>query len=87
MRGGLPSFFYIMSKEINNNDLERLAGNNVYDTEYSEKLTISIRTSTLELFNSLKIDLENKLGVQVSNNVLFEFMTVEMFNSINNNNL
>tara|TARA_Y100000361_G_C11083970_1_gene302678 strand:- start:152 stop:382 length:231 start_codon:yes stop_codon:yes gene_type:complete len=76
-----------MSKEINNNDLERLAGNNVYDTEYSEKLTISIRTSTLELFNSLKIDLENKLGVQVSNNVLFEFMTVEMFNSINNNNL
>ena len=76
-----------MSKEININDLIKLAGCNVYDTEYSMKLSISCRTCTHQLFKELKEHLNNQLGVKVNNAQLFEFMVVEMYNSINKNKL
>tara|TARA_R100001463_G_scaffold44370_2_gene92223 strand:+ start:4435 stop:4662 length:228 start_codon:yes stop_codon:yes gene_type:complete len=72
-------------KEINFDDLLNMCGHNVYDTEYSIKLSISCRTSTHTLFKDIKRHLNDNLGMKVNNAQLFEFMVVEMYNSINNN--
>ena len=72
-----------MSKEINNNDLINMAGTNVYDTEYSTKLSIPCRTSTNELFKQLKDRLKKQLGVKINNARAFELMVVELYNSLN----
>ncbi len=72
-----------MSKEINIDDLISMAGSNVYDTEYSMKLSIPCRTSTHQLFKELKDKLHKQLGIKVSNARAFEFMVVELYNSIN----
>ena len=66
--------------EININDLLDMAGNNVYDTEYSHKLTISCKHSTYIMFKELKEKLK-LLGIKVNNAQLFEYMIVEMYNS------
>ena len=66
--------------EININDLLNMAGNNVYDTEYSHKLTISCKHSTYIMFKELKEKLK-LLGIKVNNAQLFEYMIVEMCNS------
>jgi len=66
--------------EININDLLNMAGNNVYDTEYSHKLTISCKHSTFIMFKELKEKLK-LLGIKVNNAQLFEYMIVEMYNS------
>jgi|TARA_R100001443_G_C3278115_1_gene159702 hypothetical protein len=70
-----------MSKEINLEDLIKMAGDNVYDTEYSMKLSIPCRTSTHILFKDLKDRLHKQLGVKVNNAKLFEIMVVELYNS------
>lgn len=67
-------------KEININDLIEMAGNNVYDTEYSHKLSISCKHSTYLLFKDLK-DKFNKMDIKVNNAQLFEYMVVELYNS------
>lgn len=72
-----------MSKEINNNDLINMAGTNIYDTEYSTKLSIPCRTSTNELFKQLKDRLTKQLGVKINNARAFELMVVELYNSLN----
>ena len=72
-----------MSKEINNNDLINMAGTNIYDTEYSTKLSIPCRTSTNELFKQLKDRLKKQLGVKINNARAFEIMVVELYNSLN----
>ena len=72
-----------MSKEINNNDLINMAGTNIYDTEYSTKLSIPCRTSTNELFKQLKDRLKKQLGVKINNARAFELMVVELYNSLN----
>jgi|TARA_R100000479_G_C6379138_1_gene200340 flagellin-specific chaperone FliS len=70
-----------MSKEIKIEDLLNLAGDNVYDTEYSMKLSIPVRTSTHNLFKELKNKLNNEMGMKINNARLFEFMVVELYNS------
>ena len=72
-----------MSKEIKDKDLFRLAGYNVYDTEYAMKLSISCRTSTHQLFKELKSNLTKQLGIKINNAKAFEIMVVELYNSIN----
>ena len=72
-----------MSKEINTNDLINMAGGNVYDNEYSMKLSIPCRTSTNELFKQLKDRLTKQLGVKINNARAFELMVVELYNSLN----
>ena len=72
-----------MSKEITNNDLINMAGTNIYDTEYSTKLSIPCRTSTNELFKQLKDRLTKQLGVKINNARSFELMVVELYNSLN----
>jgi len=72
-----------MSKEINLDKLLKMAGNNVYDTEYTMKLSISCRTSTHILFKELKKQLTEQLGVKINNARAFELMVVELYNSIN----
>ena len=61
-------------------DLLNMAGNNIYDTEYSHKLSISCKHSTYIMFKDLKAKLK-ALGIKVNNAQLFEYMVVEMFNS------
>lgn len=79
-----PLFIYItMSKEVNPLDLINMAGNNVYDTEYSTKLSIPCRTSTNDLFKDLKERLTKQLGVKINNARAFEIMVVELYNSLN----
>ena len=70
-----------MSKEINPTNLIKIAGSNVYDTEYSVKLSISCKASTHRLFKDLKDKLNNEFGIKVNNARLFEFMVVELYNS------
>tara|TARA_R100000482_G_scaffold98408_1_gene42362 strand:- start:240 stop:470 length:231 start_codon:yes stop_codon:yes gene_type:complete len=72
-----------MSKEINIEKLLNIAGKNVYDTEYTMKLSISCRTSTNVLFKELKRKLTDQLGVKITNARAFELMVVELYNSIN----
>ena len=72
-----------MSKEINPRDLISMAGTNVYDTEYSMKLSIPCRTSTNELFKELKDKLTKQLGVNINNAKAFELMVVELYNNFN----
>ncbi len=72
-----------MSKEINKKDLISMAGINVYDNEYSMKLSIPCRTSTNELFNELKDKLTKQLGVNINNAKAFELMVVELYNNFN----
>lgn len=72
-----------MSKEIKIKDLVNMAGDNVYNTEYSMKVSIPCRTSTNELFKALKDRLTNQLGIKINNARAFEFMVVELYNSIN----
>tara|TARA_R100000664_G_C2691630_1_gene95517 strand:- start:420 stop:644 length:225 start_codon:yes stop_codon:yes gene_type:complete len=67
-------------KEIKLEDLLNMAGSNVYDTEYSYKLTISCKETTYIMFKELKEKLK-AIGVNVNNAQLFEYMTIEMFNS------
>ena len=72
-----------MSKEINKKDLISMAGINVYDNEYSMKLSIPCRTSTNELFKELKDKLTKQLGVNINNAKAFELMVVELYNNCN----
>lgn len=72
-----------MSKEINTNDLINMAGGNVYDNEYSMKLSIPCRTSTNELFKQLKDKLTKQLGVKINNAKAFELMVVELYSNFN----
>tara|TARA_Y100000401_G_scaffold75812_1_gene61627 strand:- start:226 stop:453 length:228 start_codon:yes stop_codon:yes gene_type:complete len=69
-----------MSKEIKIKDLIKLAGNNVYDTEYSIKLSISCKASTHRLFKELKQKLKD-IGIKANNAQIFEFMVIELYNS------
>lgn len=66
--------------EITIDDLINMAGNNVYDTEYSHKITISCKHSTYRMFKELKGKLK-ALGIKVNNAQLFEYMIVELYNS------
>ena len=66
--------------EININDLISMAGNNIYDTEYSHKLSISCKDSTYIMFKELKNKLK-AIGIKVNNAQLFEYMVVELYNS------
>ena len=72
-----------MSKEIILEDLIKMAGDNVYDTEYSMKISIPCRTSTNILFKDLKGQLSEQLGVKINNARAFEFMVIELYNTIN----
>jgi hypothetical protein len=69
-----------MNKDIDIKDLIAMAGDNVYDTEYSHKLNISCKQTTYDMFNDLKVKLK-ALGVKVNNAQLFELMCVELYNS------
>ena len=71
-------------KEINDEELIRMAIDNVYNNEYSMKLTIPCRTSTHELFKLLKERLTKQLGVKINNARCFEFMVIELYNGFNN---
>ena len=66
--------------EITIDDLINMAGNNVYYTEYSHKLTISCKHSTYIMFKELKEKLK-AMGIKVNNAQLFEYMIVELYNS------
>ena len=72
-----------MSKEIILEDLIKMAGDNVYDTEYSMKLSIPCRKCTNDLFKDLKDKLSNHLGVKINNARAFELMVVELYNNFN----
>ena len=72
-----------MSKEIILEDLIKMAGDNVYDTEYSMKISIPCRTSTNILFKDLKDQLSEQLGVKINNARALEFMVIELYNTIN----
>ena len=66
--------------EININYLISMAGNNIFDTEYSHKLSISCKDSTYIMFKELKNKLK-EIGIKVNNAQLFEYMVVELNNS------
>ena len=66
--------------EIDIEDLINMAGNNVYDTEYSHKLSISCKHTTYIMFKELKEKLK-RIGIKVNNAQLFEYMVVELNNS------
>jgi len=66
--------------EIKYNDLIKMAGGNVYDTEYSHKLNISCKASTHRLFKELKKRFKDH-GMRFNNAQLFELMVVELFNT------
>ena len=70
-------------KEINDKELIRMAIDNVYNNEYSMKLSIPCRTSTNELFKLLKERLSKQLGVKITNARCFEFMVIELYNGFN----
>tara|TARA_Y100001973_G_C5194546_1_gene333313 strand:- start:238 stop:465 length:228 start_codon:yes stop_codon:yes gene_type:complete len=69
-----------MKNEISITDLLDMCGNNVYDTEYSHKLTISCKHSTHRMFKELKEKLK-MMDIKVNNAQLFEYMVVELYNS------
>ena len=69
-----------MMSNININDLLEMAGDNVYDTEYSCKLSISCKDSTIKMFKELKEKL-HKMDIKVNNSQLFEYMVIELYNS------
>ena len=66
--------------EISLEDLINMAGHNVYDTEYSHKLSISCKHSTYVMYNELKNKLK-MMDIKVNNAQLFEYMVVELYNS------
>lgn len=66
--------------EISLNDLISMAGDNVYDTEYSCKLSISCKDTTLKMFKELKEKLK-RMNIKVNNAQLFEYMVIELYNS------
>ena len=57
-----------------------MAGINIYDTEYSHKISISCKDSTYKLFKDLKEKLKAEC-IKVNNAQLFEYMVVELYNS------
>tara|TARA_R110000751_G_C13552436_1_gene456484 strand:- start:264 stop:488 length:225 start_codon:yes stop_codon:yes gene_type:complete len=66
--------------EINKDDLISMAGDNVYDTEYSTKITISCKGTTIKMIKELKEEL-NRIGLKVNNAQLLEYMVVELYNT------
>ena len=66
--------------EINIDDLMNMAGDNVYDTEYSHKLTISCKYTTYKMFIDLKKKF-NTAGINLNNAQLFECMVIELYNT------
>tara|TARA_B100000519_G_C14235480_1_gene434531 strand:+ start:1525 stop:1749 length:225 start_codon:yes stop_codon:yes gene_type:complete len=66
--------------EINIDDLLNMAGDNIYDTEYSHKLSISCKHTTYRMFKELKDKLKI-MDIKVNNAQLFEYMVVELYNS------
>ena len=66
--------------EINIEDIINMAGNNVYDTEYSCKITVSCKDTTHKMFVELKQRLK-QMGINTTNEQLFEYMVVELYNS------
>jgi len=72
-----------MSKEVDILDLLEMAKDNVYNTEYTHKINISCRDCTYKLFKEIKERMRVELGLKATNAQVFEFMCVEMYNSIN----
>ena len=70
-------------KELSDEDLLKMAIDNIYNNEYSMKLTIPCRTSTNELFKQLKERLTKELGVKITNARCFEFIVIELYNGFN----
>lgn len=66
--------------EIGLDDFLNMAGDNVYDTEYSHKLSISCKHTTYRMFKDLKEKLK-RMDIKVNNAQLFEYMVVELYNS------
>lgn len=66
--------------EIGLDDFLNMAGDNVYDTEYSYKLSISCKHTTYRMFKELKDKLKS-MDIKVNNAQLFEYMVVELYNS------
>ena len=66
--------------EINKDDLISMAGDNVYDTEYSTKITISCKSTTIKMIKELKEEL-NRIGLKVNNAQLLEYMVIELYNT------
>jgi ribosomal protein S4 len=66
--------------EIGLDDFLNMAGDNVYDTEYSHKLSISCKHTTYRMFKELKDKLK-RMDIKVNNAQLFEYMVVELYNS------
>jgi len=66
--------------EIGLDDFLNMAGDNVYDTEYSHKLNISCKHTTYRMFKELKDKLK-RMDIKVNNAQLFEYMVVELYNS------
>jgi hypothetical protein len=65
---------------IDREDLLQQAYGNIYNTEYSTKITISVKNSVLALFKDIKKDLKH-IDINLSNAQLFEMMVIEMYNS------
>ncbi len=65
---------------ISNKDLLDTATGNVYNTEYSTKITIPIKNSILSLFKELKRELNDKYGIPTNNAKLLEIMIIEYYN-------
>ena len=65
---------------IDNEDLLQQAYGNIYNTEYSTKITIPIKNSVLALFKDMKKEFK-KIGMDLNNAQLLEMMIIEMYNS------
>ena len=65
---------------IDNDDLLQQAYGNVYNTEYSTKLTVPIKNSVLALFKDIKKEFK-KVGIELNNAQLLEMMIIEMYNN------
>lgn len=64
----------------NMKDLLEFADKNVYGTEYSDKITISVKKEVYSLFKIMKKQFAEH-GIHLNNAQLFEVMVVEMFNT------
>ena len=65
---------------IDNEYLLQQAYGNIYNTEYSTKITIPIKNSVLALFKDMKKEFK-KIGMDLNNAQLLEMMIIEMYNS------
>ena len=65
---------------IDNEDLLQQAYGNIYNTEYSTKITIPIKNSVFALFKDMKKEFK-KIGMDLNNAQLLEMMIIEMYNS------